>query len=186
AVSSTRSASGLTSMALSARAGPACASRRQAAMATRPSARTATAVARLTPAPPLGDIAIPCAVTSEPHVILQQRKQEMVLPDAIDLQVAPRRAFPAEAGLFENPRGGTVVGQAGRLEPMQAERAESKGKNRLDGIGHVAVAGVRRTNPVADRSGLGDATANRTDAEAAEQGRVPVPEDEEGVTLILP
>ena len=76
--------------------------------------------------------------------------------------------------------------QACRLQPMQAERDEGEGQHGLDGVGHVAATDVGRADPVADRGRLGDAAPHVADAEAADQRRIRLAEDQEGVALVLP
>ena len=64
---------------------------------------------------------------SRSRIVLQQGEKIMILPNAVDLQVAARHAFALEARLLEHARGGQVVRQARGLQPMQAERAEGEG-----------------------------------------------------------
>src|SRR3546814_9484290 len=49
------------------------------------------------------------------ELLAQQREQPVVLPLAVDLQVAPRQALLAEADLPQHPLAGDVVRQGGGL-----------------------------------------------------------------------
>ena len=49
----------------------------------------------------------------------------MVGPFAIDQQIFPRHAFLVESGARQKFAGGVIAGQAGRLDPVQTQGAES-------------------------------------------------------------
>ena len=109
----------------------------------------------------------------------------MILPEAVDLEIAARHTFALEAGFLQHARGGIVVRQACRLQPVQPERDEGERQHGLDGVRHVAATDVGRADPVADRGGLRDATPDVADAETSQQHRVGLSKNEQGVAQVL-
>src|SRR3546814_1121258 len=88
------------------------------------------------------------------ELLAQQREQPVVLPLAVDLQVAPRQALLAEADLPQHPLAGDVVRQGGGLDPVQPQMVEREAAGALHRLGHVAVAGTGLADPVAAGAGL--------------------------------
>ena len=84
----------------------------------------------------------------------------MVGPLAVDPQILPRQTFLVKADLREYRLGGLVVRQAGRLEPMQPQFVENEREDRSQRVGHQPLPGEGPPHPVADRSGLRDATTH--------------------------
>src|SRR5262249_35028447 len=90
----------------------------------------------------------PCRASC-PRVVLQEGEEIVILPGAVDLEIAACRAFTREAGLLQHALGGVVVRQACRLQPVQAKGSKGEGQAGLDRVGHVAVADVWRPDPIA-------------------------------------
>ena len=105
----------------------------------------------------------------------------MVLPASVDPQVFPRVALFVEAGFEQQPPTRLVTGQAGGLDPVQAEALEGILEHRPERFGRVTMAGVDGADPVAERRGLGYAAAQIGKRHAAEQDVVRGPENQETV-----
>src|SRR5262245_43813603 len=54
-------------------------------------------------------------------IAFQDGEEDMILPGAVDLEIAPRIAFLTEAAALEQPARGRVVRQACRLHAMERE-----------------------------------------------------------------
>src|SRR2546425_663551 len=119
-----RSRSLLISIALSAKATGARANNSPANISASERTRNTTRARAHGLFPVLERVGIKPSPVSCPRIVLQQGKKIMILPNAVDLQIAARPAFALEAGLLEHRRGSEVVRQAGGLQPMQAERHE--------------------------------------------------------------
>ena len=86
----------------------------------------------------------------------------MVLPDAVDLEVAQGDALLAQAELLDHPPAGRVAGDDGDLHPVQREVLEGEAEQHHDRrLGHVAVAGLGLVDPVADVGVLERAALDR-------------------------
>ena len=113
-----------------------------------------------------------------------EREQNMVAPGAVDLQITARIALPLEAVALKERDRGRVVGNAGRLHPMETQLAEGEFDRRRDRAGHASLAGVSGAHPVAERPGLRDAAAHPSQRDAAEQLVGGLVENQEGVGLV--
>ena len=108
----------------------------------------------------------------------------MVAPGPVDLEIAARKPFALEAVALEQRDRGRVVRDAGRLDPVQPQFAESEFDHRRDRARHAPLAGVRRAHPVAERAGLRHAAADAAERDAADQLLGRLVENEEGVGLV--
>ena len=109
----------------------------------------------------------------------------MVLPKAGDLEIAARQSFPFEAAAGEQRDRRRVVGQAGRLDPMQLQMLEGKAHGEADGRCHQAAPRIGGADPVAQRCRLGDAAAHIREGEGAQQLPLARGKDEEWVGRIV-
>src|ERR1700730_17393179 len=75
-------------------------------------------------------------------VLMQQTEQEMILPCAVDAEIAPRQPLAGKAAFLENPDGRLIAGNASRLDAMQIEFAEQRRQQHPQRRRHVAAAGV--------------------------------------------
>src|SRR5712672_2546821 len=103
------------------------------------------------------------------RIVLEARKQQMILPDPVDAQILPRIALAQKAAPLEQTDRSRIGLDAGRLDPVQAQRLEAKGQHGFDGGGHVAIPCETHAQPIADAAGLSDAAADIREREAAEQ-----------------
>src|SRR3546814_12696541 len=103
------------------------------------------------------------------EILPQQGKQKVILPFAADAQISAGIALLAEAGLEQKPPARGVAGQAGRLDPVQAQLAEAESQHRSQRLGHEAVACVALADPVADGGRLGHPTPDVREADSAAQ-----------------
>src|SRR5581483_7491245 len=55
------------------------------------------------------------ARSSTAKILMQQAEQQMVLPDAVDAEIAPRQALAGEAAFLEHPDRRRIGGDAGGL-----------------------------------------------------------------------
>src|SRR5450631_658042 len=95
-----------------------------------------------------------------PKILMQQAEQQMVLPDAIDEEIAPRQALAVETALLQYPDRGGIAGNAGGLDAVQVEFAEQRRQQHPQRRRHVAAMGVGLPDPVPDRPRLHDAAAD--------------------------
>src|SRR6187200_451701 len=61
---------------------------------------------------------------SAAKILMQQAEQQMVLPDAVDAEIAPRQPLAGEAAFLQHPDRGRIGGNAGGLDAVQIEFAE--------------------------------------------------------------
>src|SRR5258706_14090650 len=85
--------------------------------------------------------------TSAAKILMQQAKQQMVLPDAVDAKVAPRQPLAAEAAFLQNPDRGRIGGDAGGLDAGKIGLAEQQGQQYLQSRRHVAAIRGRSSDP---------------------------------------
>ena len=104
-----------------------------------------------------------------PRLAVDEAEQDVVTPGAVDLEIAARIALARETIAQQNGDRRRVVGNAGRLHPMQAELAEREIDRRGDGARHASLAGVLRPHPVAERSGLRNAPAQAAERHPAQK-----------------
>src|SRR6202034_2434774 len=118
--------------------------------------------------------------------ILQVCIKQMVLPDAVDAKILPGIALAHEAGIFQEPDGAIVGGNARRFKAVQPQRCEREGKDGPHRRGHVAAAPERQAHPVAETARLRDAAADIGEGQAADKSIVGAADDEKSVPLVLP
>src|SRR3977135_3422988 len=148
-----RSRSLAMAMALSAWAAGTCANRKPtSAQASRRACAGLHAHARslFSALPRFRIKLLPSYARLGPRIVLRQGEEIVILPKAVDLEIAARHSFALEAGLLQHACGGGIVRQAGRLQPVQPERDEGEGQNGRDAVRHVPAADVRCADPVAD------------------------------------
>ena len=116
---------------------------------------------------------------------VEQRVKQMILPQAIDPQIATRQSFALEARSLEQPDRRRVVREARRLQPVQLQRIEYKRNNRADRRGHVSAIGVFRPDPIAERARLGHAAAHVAEREPTDQSAGRDRKDKERIADIL-
>src|SRR5882724_5821332 len=119
------------------------------------------------------------------QIAAQKCIQHMILPAAVDAQILAGIAFLAKADLGQEAAAGGVVGQAGGLDTVQAEAVEDEQHERLQRLGHIALARIGLADPIAEIRGLGDAAADIAEIDAAQQGMVVAAEDEEAVAAVF-
>ena len=78
----------------------------------------------------------------------------VVLPRAVDLQVALGDAFLADRQHLHHPSAVGVARHDADLQAVQVELLEGEPGEHDDGLGDVALAGPGPVDPVADRAGL--------------------------------
>src|SRR5262245_21018445 len=103
------------------------------------------------------------------RVSVEQRVKQMILPNAVDSQIATREPLALETGLFQQSDRGRVARDAGRLEPVQFERVEHEGHDGTDGRGHIALVRVFGPDPIAKRARLGHAAAHVAERQPANE-----------------
>src|SRR5450631_1841001 len=59
-------------------------------------------------------------------ILMQQAEQKVVLPDAIDTEIASRQAFAVKATFLQHPDRGRIGGNAGGLDAMKIEFPEQR------------------------------------------------------------
>src|SRR5215467_2761192 len=94
------------------------------------------------------------------QIAAQKCIEHMVLPAAVDAQILAGVTLLAEPDLGQKAAAGGVVRQAGGLDTVQTEAVEDEQHERLQRLGHVAVAGVGLADPIAEIGRLGDAAAD--------------------------
>src|SRR5438105_9590301 len=97
---------------------------------------------------------------SAAEILMQQAEQQMVLPDAVDAEIAPRQALAAEAAFFQHPDRRRIGGDAGGLDAVKIELAEQRRQQYAQRRRHVAAMRMRLSDPVPDGAGLHDAAAD--------------------------
>src|SRR6185437_2566935 len=117
-------------------------------------------------------------------IILDSGVKQMVLPGPVDAQIAARIALALEARFFKQTDRSGIGRYAGRLQPMQPQRAEAERNQGAHRRRHVAFAGKRRADPIADAAGLGDAAADIGERQPADQRIVIAAKDQEGISEI--
>ena len=109
----------------------------------------------------------------------------MILPCAIDLEIAPGQALTLEAAAAEECNRCGIARQAGRLEPVQGQVFEGKLLDQRQRRRHVALAREGGADPIAQRGALGDAAADIRQSHGAEQRLARGPKDEERIGGIV-
>src|SRR5260370_26010186 len=61
---------------------------------------------------------------SAAKILMQQAEQQMILPDAVDAEIAPRQALAGKTAFLQHPDRWCIGGDAGGLDAMQIELAE--------------------------------------------------------------
>jgi hypothetical protein len=89
----------------------------------------------------------------------QQRKEDVILPLAVDLQIAECETLLTKSGLGKKISRGLVRGQARGFDPVKTQRAKDEWNQRADGIRHIALSREALADPIAEGATLGDATA---------------------------
>src|SRR5437016_8574594 len=109
----------------------------------------------------------------------------MVLPFAIDLQIAAGKPFLLEARLDEKGLGRFVCREAGGLDAMQPQGLKDERQERANGVLHIALAREPFADPVAERAALRDPPPHIRERAAAKEGIVLAAKDEKSVGRIV-
>src|SRR6185437_3352951 len=117
------------------------------------------------------------------RVFREQSEQHMILPLAIDEQIAARDPFLPESGLHEKVFRALVGGKTRRLDAMKGQSPEDEGNESFHGGEHVPLPGEAFADPVAHGAALGDAATHVRDGATAHQ-RVLGVEYEEGISRV--
>src|SRR5450759_147157 len=117
-------------------------------------------------------------------IFMQQAKQQMVLPDPVDAEIALRQSLAAEAAFLQHPDRGRVGGNAGGFDAVKIEFAEQRRQQHAQRCRHVAAMGMGLPDPVSDRAGLHDAAADIRQRHAADHGAVGFPEHQERIGTV--
>src|SRR6516164_6091582 len=91
------------------------------------------------------------------EILMQQAEQQVILPDAVDAEIAPRQPLAAKAAFLEHADRRRVGGNAGGFHPVQIELAKQGRQQHSQRRRHVAAMRMRLADPIADSSGLHDA-----------------------------
>src|SRR5271170_6442002 len=118
------------------------------------------------------------------RVALDQREQEVVAPRAVDPEKSPRITLAPEAVALEQGDGGRVLGDARRLDAMQAQSRKGEFDRRGDGARHPPLAGVRRAHPVAEGAALRHPAPDAAERDPAQEFVVGAVENEERIGLV--
>ena len=118
-------------------------------------------------------------------VAFKQRVKQMILPHAVDLQIAARHPLAGEASPLQELDGGDIGGQARSLEPVQLERIEYERDNSADGRCHIPLPGMLGADPIAEGTGLGHPAAHIAQRQAADERAARRREDEQRVAHVL-
>ena len=78
------------------------------------------------------------------------RVTDVVLPHAVDLEVALGDALVAEPQLLDHPPAPVVAGDDRHLDAVEVDLLEREPGQQDERLGHVALAGVAPVDPVAD------------------------------------
>src|SRR5580692_4906399 len=116
----------------------------------------------------------------------QQSEQGVILPLAVDLDIAPRHTFLPEACFGEQISGGIVGRQTGRFDPVQSERFEYKWYQSADCVGHVTLSCESFTHPIAESAGLRHAAPDIRQRAAAEKSVIKRAKHKKSVGRIKP
>src|SRR5712692_5204366 len=114
-------------------------------------------------------------------IVLETREQQMVLPDPVDAKILAGKALALEAGLFQEPDGPDIGGDASGFDAVQPQCPERERNDGIDRRGHMALPRMDRPHPVAEAAGLGAATADIGQRQAADEHIVRLAEDEERI-----
>src|SRR5258707_5400054 len=85
--------------------------------------------------------------TSAAKILMQQAKQQMVLPDAVDAEIAPRQPLAAEAAFLQHPDRGRIGRDAAGLDAGKIQFAEQRGQQYAQRLRHVAPMPMQFSDP---------------------------------------
>src|SRR5665213_1186212 len=87
---------------------------------------------------------------SAAKILVQQAEQQMVLPDAVDAEIAPRQSLATETAFFQHPDRGRIGGNAGGLDPGAGKmRFQSRGTGAALSLHQRRLAGPFAVRPAA-------------------------------------
>src|SRR6516162_5101517 len=115
------------------------------------------------------------------RIALEARKEQMVLPHAVDAQVFARKAFSPKSGLLQEADRGDIGRDTGGLDAMQPQRLECERNEAADRRRHVSAARVARADPIAEIAGLGATAPHIGERQAAHQRVVVLAKHEERI-----
>src|SRR6266852_3336915 len=94
---------------------------------------------------------------SAAKILMQQPEQQVILPDAVDAEIAPRQPLAAEAAFLQHPDRGRIGGDAGGLDAVKIELAKQRRQEHAQRRRHVAAMRMGLPDPISDGTGLHDA-----------------------------
>src|SRR5258708_2013993 len=121
---------------------------------------------------------------SAAEILMQQAEQQMVLPDAVDAEIAPRQPLTGEAAFLQHPDRGRIGRNAGGLDAVQIELAKQRRQQHPQRPRHVAAMGMGLADPIADGTRLDDAAPDIGKRDAADHRAVGLAEDDEGIGAV--
>src|SRR6267142_2771115 len=114
-------------------------------------------------------------------ILVQQAEQQVVLPDAIDAEIASRQTFAVKSAFLKHPDRRRIGGNAGGLDAVKIEFAEQRRQQHAQRRRHVALMCMGLPDPVPDRSGLHDAAADIRQRDAADHRTIGFAEHDEWI-----
>jgi len=107
----------------------------------------------------------------------------VIAPPTADPEIAARIPFPAKAQALHQRDRGSVVRLNVRLDAVQPQRTEREAQYCPQRLAHVALAGERRTDVVAQVRAAKFPGDDLTELDGAEHGAIGVPENEPALVL---
>src|SRR5882757_828957 len=114
-------------------------------------------------------------------ILVQQAEQQVVLPDAVDAEIASRQTFAIESAFLEHPDRRRIGGNAGGLDAVKIELTEQRRQQHAQRRRHVAAMCMGLPDPVPDRSGLHNAAADIRQRDAADHRTIGFAEHDEWI-----
>src|SRR5690606_34607044 len=108
------------------------------------------------------------------------RVTDVVLPHAVELEVALGDALVAEPQLLDHPPAPVVAGDDRHLDAVEVDLLEREPGRQDERLGHVALAGVAPVDPVADVGRLERSPVHRRQVDLAAE---PLPGAPQGSRL---
>lgn len=88
------------------------------------------------------------------HIVIQANHVDVVLPNAVDVQIETGQAFVFKAAFFKTAKGGAVSGHDVGLNPVKVQFPEGVVHYHVHGHGHNALSPVGFVQLVAQMAGL--------------------------------
>jgi hypothetical protein len=88
--------------------------------------------------------------TLRSHIVFEFGEKEVILERRIDLQVASREPFPAEAASLEHAYGCPIRRHARCLDPVEADFVEGISECGRDRLAGISATHERQADPITD------------------------------------